>query len=80
MDVQMPVLDGYDAVAKIRKWETESGSDRTPIVALTAHAMQEDEHRSLAAGCDSHLTKPLRKNVLLEVIAGYASSGTPAAE
>jgi CheY-like chemotaxis protein len=74
MDVQMPVMDGYTATANIRGWESETGSGRTPIVALTAHAMKKDEEKSLAAGCDSHLTKPLKKEVLLQVICRYASS------
>jgi len=75
MDVQMPILDGYGAVAEIRRWEAVSGAGRRiPIVALTAHAMREDEQKSLAAGCDSHLTKPLKKNVLLGVINMYGSS------
>ena len=74
MDVQMPVMDGYGATAEIRQWESETGSDRIPIVALTAHAMQEDKQKSLAAGCDSHLTKPIKKDVLLKVIRRYASS------
>jgi len=74
MDVQMPVMDGYTATAKIREWEAETGSGHTPIVALTAHAMKEDEQRSLAAGCDSHLTKPIKKSVLLELVTQYATS------
>jgi len=80
MDVQMPVLDGYGAVAEIRRWEAGSGHGRVPIVALTAHAMQEDEHKSLAAGCDGHLTKPLRKNILLGVISRHAVSETLSGE
>lgn len=74
MDMQMPVMDGYTATGKIREWEMDTGTRRTPIVALTAHAMKEDEFKSLAAGCDRHLTKPIKKAVLLEVIKQYASS------
>jgi CheY-like chemotaxis protein len=73
MDIQMPVMDGYTASAKIREWESETGAQPTPLVALTAHAMKEDELKSLEAGCDSHLTKPIKKGVLLEVIRRYAS-------
>lgn len=76
MDMQMPVMDGYTATGKIREWEMETGTRRTPIVALTAHAMKEDELKSLAAGCDRHLTKPIKKNVLLEVIKLYASASS----
>ena len=71
MDVQMPVMDGYTATAEIRKLEDVGGLKRTPIVALTAHAMKEDEQKSRDAGCDGHLTKPIRKAVLLEAIAKY---------
>jgi len=73
MDVQMPVMDGYAATAAIRRWERELDLQPTPIVALTAYALKEDEERSLAAGCDGHLTKPIKKSKLLEVIEKYAS-------
>ncbi|OSM00011.1 PocR ligand-binding domain-containing protein [Magnetofaba australis] len=68
MDVQMPVMDGLTAVQEIRRMERDRNRAPTPIVALTAHAMQEDERKSLAAGCDFHMTKPVKKNLLLEVI------------
>ncbi|HEY5118495.1 MAG TPA: response regulator [Anaerolineales bacterium] len=75
MDVQMPVMDGYTATREIRRWEIEKGRERTPIVALTAHALTEDAGRSLEAGCDGHLTKPIRKPVLLEAIREFAAPG-----
>ncbi len=68
MDMFMPVVDGYEATAAIRVWEKESGSPRTPIVALTAAAMAGDRERSLDAGCDFHVTKPVSKSVLLELL------------
>jgi CheY-like chemotaxis protein len=68
MDVQMPELDGYAATAEIRRYEAEQDRTPTPIYALTAHALKEDEQRSLAAGCNGHLTKPIRKKVLLDAI------------
>ncbi|MBI5750198.1 MAG: response regulator, partial [Nitrospinae bacterium] len=61
MDMQMPVMDGYTATGIIRKWEAEKGAEFTPIIALTAHALKEDEQKSLDAGCTSHLTKPIKK-------------------
>jgi CheY-like chemotaxis protein len=72
MDVQMPVMDGYTATRAIRAWERVSGRAETPILALTANALQEDLARSQAAGCTDHLTKPIRKAVLLETLEAYA--------
>jgi CheY-like chemotaxis protein len=68
MDVQMPILDGYTAVRAIRQWEECRRLARTPIIALTASALQEEVHRSLAVGCDAHVSKPVRKQVLLKAI------------
>ena len=59
MDCQMPVLDGFDAVAKIRELESESGQQaRTPSVALTANALKGDRDRCLSAGMDDYVSKP----------------------
>ena len=68
MDVQMPQIGGYEATAEIRRIEREEARHPTTIVALTAHALKEDAQRSLDAGCDGHLTKPIKKKVLLEVL------------
>jgi len=69
MDMQMPVMDGYTATRMIREWEGKNiANKRTPIIALTAHALEYDNNRSMEAGCDSHLTKPVKKEVLLESI------------
>lgn len=72
MDIQMPQMDGYAATAAIRHWEHEQHHAPTPIVALTANAFQEDLEKSLAAGCNAHLTKPIKKKTLLEAIRQYA--------
>ena len=69
MDMQMPVLDGYDAATAIRKWEREHGSGRVPIIALTASALEADIKRAVAAGCDLHLAKPFRRKDLLRLLA-----------
>ena len=71
MDVQMPIMDGYEATRAIRHWEHEQGKARTPVLALTAHAMADDADKSIDAGCDSHLTKPIKKKTLLEALAGF---------
>ena len=59
MDVQMPVMDGYEATRRIRLWERETGHSRHPIVALTAAAFPEDRRLCLEAGMDDVVTKPL---------------------
>ncbi len=66
MDCQMPELDGYQATAAIRAHE--GSGRRTPIIALTAGARQEDRDRCLAEGMDSHLAKPVNKDALLASI------------
>ena len=75
MDMQMPEMDGYTATREIRKWEQAGGRTPTPIVALTANALSEDEGRSREAGCTDHATKPIRKAKLLDIIAQYPAHG-----
>ena len=72
MDIQMPVMDGYTATRKIRAWEKERGVARVPIVALSAHALSGAFANSIEAGCDSHVTKPVERNDLLDAIAKFA--------
>jgi CheY-like chemotaxis protein len=72
MDVQMPEMDGYAATSIIREWEKETHHSHIPIVALTAHALSDDMQKSLKAGCDDHVTKPFKKDVLLGVINRYS--------
>ena len=64
MDMQMPVMDGLTATRIIR----EKGI-KTPIVALTAHAMQEERDRCYASGCTDFLTKPILRDSLLSAVA-----------
>lgn len=71
MDLQMPVMDGYTASKAIRLHELEFGFDAVPIIALTALALPEDVLKSLEAGCDAHVTKPIKKQTLLQTIWVY---------
>jgi len=71
MDMQMPVMDGYTATKKIRKYEEENKLDKKPIIALTAFAYKTDVEQSFMAGCDEHLTKPVKKRVLINTIKKY---------
>lgn len=68
MDISMPVMDGKTATRTIRTIEEKSGA-RVPIIALTAHVMKSDQDEILAAGVDKCMTKPLRKDAILEQIA-----------
>jgi len=68
MDMQMPVLNGYDAVRQIRTIEKERSSARTPIVAMTAYAMQGDREKCLAADMDAYLSKPARPSEILDIL------------
>jgi CheY-like chemotaxis protein len=68
MDIQMPVMDGLETTRLIRDWERERGLPRMPILALTASAVEEDVRRALEAGIDMHVSKPIRKAVLIAAI------------
>ncbi len=71
MDMQMPVMDGYAATKAIRSWEREHDLPSTPIIALTALALKEEGLRILESGCTTHLTKPVKKSTLLEVLRAH---------
>lgn len=68
MDLEMPVMDGWEATEAIRRCEAETGKTRLPIVALTAHAMKGHEDRCFVAGMDGYLTKPLESDALDAVL------------
>ncbi|KAF5120017.1 hypothetical protein DV452_001337 [Geotrichum candidum] len=70
MDVQMPVMGGFEATARIREWEKQNITirTRTPIVALTAHAMLGDRERCMQAQMDEYLSKPLKPALLVQTI------------
>jgi CheY-like chemotaxis protein len=71
MDMHMPVMDGYAATRAIRAWERDHDLPPAPIIALTALALKEEGARIFEAGCDTHLTKPVKKSTLLEVLRAY---------
>lgn len=68
MDIQMPEMDGFEATAAILKHERQTGK-KTPIVAMTAHAMKGDRDRCLEAGMDEYLSKPIRGRQIAEMFA-----------
>lgn len=75
MDISMPELDGKEATRRIRAKERETGRERVPVVAMTAHAMAGDDTEILAAGLDHYLTKPLKKGLILQQIELHAPEG-----
>ena len=83
MDIQMPVMDGFEAIRIWRQRERDNGLGRTLIVTLSASALENDVQRSIEAGADLHLSKPISKRKLLATIknlphCGAASSGAKA--
>jgi signal transduction histidine kinase/DNA-binding response OmpR family regulator len=71
MDMQMPVMDGLTATRTIRKWEKEQDLPAVQIVALTALALKEESAKIFEAGCNAHMTKPLKKTTFLELLLAY---------
>jgi two-component system sensor histidine kinase/response regulator len=68
LDIQMPVLDGYAAIQMMRTWEAEKGMTATPIIALTASALDQTVQHAKAVGFDAHVSKPISKSTLLQTI------------
>jgi len=71
MDMMMPDMDGYQAIAEIRK---NDAINRIPIVAVTAQAMVGDREKCLAAGADAYISKPIDIDILVDVLSHYLST------
>jgi CheY-like chemotaxis protein/HPt (histidine-containing phosphotransfer) domain-containing protein len=80
MDMQMPVMDGYEASAKIRAYEQKHAArnpqpaTRVPIIAMTAHAASGDREKCLGAGADDYIAKPMSREELLDMVAKWSIS------
>jgi CheY-like chemotaxis protein/HPt (histidine-containing phosphotransfer) domain-containing protein len=79
MDIEMPVMDGYEAIAEIRRLVQSDHRRTTPIIALTASAQDEAVRRSLQLGCDAHVIKPVKRSTLLEAIGDAVKPASQAA-
>jgi two-component system, cell cycle response regulator DivK len=75
MDMSLPVIDGWEAT---RRLKADGQTKQIPIIALTAHAMPEDERKAREAGCNDYDTKPIELPRLLEKIAALLGSASPA--
>jgi CheY-like chemotaxis protein len=71
MDMEMPEMNGYAATISIRNWETDRHLPRTPIAALTAASDFGASNRILLTGCNLHLTKPIRRETLLQIVRQF---------
>ncbi len=72
MDMSLPVIDGWEATRRIK---ADADISAIPVLALTAHAMQGDEEKARACGCDDYLTKPIDEDLLYERIDHHLSGG-----
>jgi len=73
MDIQMPLMDGVEALEALRKVEQERGGGAVPVVAVTAYALGEDRQKFLDAGFDGYIAKPFKSSYLAEVLASLTS-------
>jgi CheY-like chemotaxis protein len=80
MDMEMPVMDGYEATRRIRSWEKNNGKQETPVIALTAHTMRNDRDKCMKAGCSAMLIKPYKKEQLIKMLDTYGSRAAHADE
>jgi CheY-like chemotaxis protein len=80
MDLQMPVMDGFQATRFLREWEQANGKARIPIIALTADAYAEDRAKCRDAGMDDFLPKPVNFSELVDVLERYLPGRVPQQE
>jgi len=80
MDIQMPEMDGYEATAFILEHEKKSNLPHTPIVAMTAHALEGDREKCLDAGMDDYIAKPIRQEIIETVVRKWISSSNDSSE
>ena len=77
MDVQMPEMDGLEAVRRIRAANSSARNPAIPIIALTAHAMEEDRRISIEAGMNDHIAKPINSEILAKILKRFAPLAEP---
>lgn len=73
MDIAMPVMDGVEATKQIKQWEVENGMKHIPIVAVTANALKGDRERFMSQGLDEYCTKPIKKEILGDMLNLFIS-------
>jgi PAS domain S-box-containing protein len=71
MDLQMPKLNGFEATQQIRQWEKENHLPETPIIAVSAQTLFNKDNKATKAGCNRYIEKPIKKNVLMNVLSQY---------
>ena len=77
MDVQMPEMDGLEATRRIRAEDSPARNPQVPIIALTAHALDQDRQRSLDAGMDDHVSKPIDSEIIAKILARHIGRLVP---
>jgi CheY-like chemotaxis protein len=70
----MPMMDGHEAMRRIRQWEETRGLSRTPIIAFTASSFEEDVQEAIDNGADLHVSKPVKKDTLAAAIKSLVRS------